>query len=127
MMIAWSATSPTAHHHMRSSLAAIATAALVTACSSKEGSQSAGASGAAGGTMIYAAPADAMDVFPPYVSDLVGHIVQDLVYERLAEIGPDLQTVGDKGFTPLLAKSWTWAPDSAQVLRPERAPPVLRP
>ena len=115
MMIAWSATSPTAHHHMRSSLAAIATAALVTACSSKEGSQSAGASGAAGGTMIYAAPADAMDVFPPYVSDLVGHIVQDLVYERLAEIGPDLQTVGDKGFTPLLAKSWTWAPDSLSI------------
>ena len=100
---------------MRSSLVVIAITALVTACSAKEGSQSAGASSATGGTMIYAAPADAIDVFPPYVSDQVGRIVQDLVYERLAEIGPELQTIGDKGFTPLLAKSWTWAPDSMSI------------
>jgi len=65
--------------------------------------------------MIYAAPSDPVDMFPPYVSDLVGRIVQDLVYERLAEIGPELQTIGDKGFAPLLAKSWTWAPDSLSI------------
>src|SRR6266566_3632546 len=97
-----------AHHsftpsHMLSSLVVIAAAMLFTACSSKETPQSAGASG---GTMIYAAPSDAVDMFPPYVADFVGRVVQDLVYERLAEIGPELLTVGDKGFAPLLAKSW---------------------
>ncbi len=65
--------------------------------------------------MIYAAPTDPVDLFPPYVADLVGRIVQDLVYERLAEIGPELLTVGDKGFAPLLAKRWTWAPDSLSI------------
>lgn len=106
--------SPPAPSHMRSSLVVVAAALLVTACSSKEGSQ-AGGGGATGGTIIYAAPSDPLDLFPPYVGDLVGRIVQDLVYERLAEIGPDMVTVGDKGFTPLLAKSWAWAPDSLSI------------
>jgi peptide/nickel transport system substrate-binding protein len=100
--------------HMRSTFVAIAAAILATACSSKDGPRYGGA-GANGGTMIYDAPADAVDVFPPYVSDLVGRFIQDLVYERLAEIGPELQTVGDKGFAPLLAKSWSWAPDSLSI------------
>jgi len=99
---------------MRSSLVIVAAALLVTACSSKEGSQSGGAA-ATGGTIIYAAPSDPLDLFPPYVGDLVGRIVQDLVYERLAEIGPDMVSVSDKGFTPLLAKSWAWAPDSLSI------------
>jgi peptide/nickel transport system substrate-binding protein len=99
---------------MRSTFVAIAAAILATACSSKDGPQS-GATGANGGTMIYDAPVDAVDVFPPYVGDLVGRFVQDLVFERLAEIGPELQTVGDKGFAPLLAKTWTWAPDSLSI------------
>src|SRR5690349_7562910 len=99
---------------MRLSLPVVAAAVLLAACSSKEGPQS-GSGGATGGTMIYAAPADAIDLFPPYVGDLVGRVVQDLVYERLAEIRPELETIGDKGFAPLLAKSWTWAPDSLSI------------
>jgi len=106
---------PTGPVYMRSSIVVIAAAILLTACTSKEVSQSAGAGGATGGTMIYAAPADAIDLFPPYVGDLVGRVVQDLVYERLAEIRPELETIGDKGFAPLLAKSWTWAPDSLSI------------
>lgn len=97
---------------MRSSLVVVAAALLVTACSSKEGSQS---SNPTGGTIIIDAPADAIDLFPPYVGDQVGRMVQDLVFERLAEIGQSLLTVGDKSFTPLLAKSWTWAPDSLSI------------
>jgi len=97
---------------MRSPLAVLAAASIAAACSSKEAPQS---SAATGGTMIYAASADATDVFPPYVGDQTGRVVQDLVFERLAEIGQDLATVGDKGFTPLLAKSWTWAPDSLSI------------
>jgi peptide/nickel transport system substrate-binding protein len=117
LMIALVASPPAhCHPHMRSSILVVAAAILITACSSKEGSQSGGPSGdATGGTMIYAAPSEPLDLFPPFVGDLVGRIVQDLVYERLAEIGPDMVTVGDKGFTPLLAKSWAWAPDSLSI------------
>src|SRR6266542_3938686 len=103
MRFARSAPTRTDPAHMRSSFVVVTAAVVLTACSSKEGPQSAGA---AGGTMIYAAPSDAVDMFPPYVADFVGRVVQDLVYERLAEIGPELLTVGDKGFAPLLAKSW---------------------
>jgi peptide/nickel transport system substrate-binding protein len=107
-------SSPPAHCPpiMRSSILVVAAAILVTTCTSKEGSQS---TNPTGGTIIIDAPADAIDLFPPYVGDQVGRLVQDLVFERLAEIGPNLLTVGDKSFTPLLAKSWTWAPDSLSI------------
>jgi len=98
---------------MRTSLVVIAAAALFTACSSKEGSESAAPTG---GTMIIDAANDAVDLFPPYVGDQTGRMVQDLVFERLAEIGPELLTIGDKGFAPLLAKSWTWASDSLSIV-----------
>lgn len=104
---------PTFSAQMRTSLVVIAVAALFTACSSKEGSDSAAPTG---GTMIIDVANDAVDLFPPYVGDQTGRMVQDLVFERLAEIGPELLTIGDKGFAPLLAKSWTWAPDSLSIL-----------
>jgi peptide/nickel transport system substrate-binding protein len=97
---------------MRLSLPALAAATLFAACSSQDAPQ---ATGSTGGTMIIAAANDAVDLFPPYVSDATGRMVQDLVFDRLAEIGPDLGTVGDKTFTPRLAKSWSWAPDSLSI------------
>lgn len=97
---------------MRTSFLLVAAVAVLTACSSKEGSQS---SGGAGGTMIFASPSDASDIFPPFVSETVGRMVQDQVFDRLAEISSDLQTVGDKGFAPRLAQKWTWAPDSLSI------------
>jgi peptide/nickel transport system substrate-binding protein len=68
-----------------------------------------------GGTLIVAVPGDASDLFPPYVGEQVGRLVQDVVFDPLAEIGPDMNTIGDKGFSPRLARSWTWAPDSLSI------------
>jgi len=68
-----------------------------------------------GGTLIIATPADPVDFFPPFAGDQTGAAVRDLVFDRLALIGADLSTVGDKGFTPQLAKSWTWSPDSMSI------------
>ena len=73
------------------------------------------ASSPTGGTVIVSTPGDATDVFPPFVTEQNGAVVRDLVFDRLAEIGPNLVTVGDKGFTPQLAKNWTWAPDSLSI------------
>jgi peptide/nickel transport system substrate-binding protein len=97
---------------MRSTALLLLTAVTLAGCSSKDRGTS---TGGAGGTLIYASPGDAVDVFPPLVNDGNGRFVQDMVFDRLAEIGPEMNTVGDKGFTPRLAKSWTWAPDSLSI------------
>ncbi len=98
---------------MRRHIAALFSLALLAACTSNEGTN-AGAS-ASGGTFIFAAPSDAIDVFPPFAGDATGVMVADLVFDHLADIGLDLKTAGDKGFSPRLAKSWTWAPDSLSI------------
>ena len=54
-------------------------------------------------------------LLPPLSVDIVSRIIVDQIYDRLAEIGPDLNTLGDKGFQPRLARSWAWAPDSLSV------------
>jgi peptide/nickel transport system substrate-binding protein len=86
---------------------------IFTACTSKD--QSTAAGGVDGGTLIIAAPGDASSLFPPYVVEQNGRIVMDLVFDRLARISADNSTIGDKDFTPELAKSWTWAPDSMSI------------
>src|SRR5437870_4704088 len=85
----------------------------LAACTSKEGSLSAG--GATGGTFIVAGIGEAVDVFPPFVSENNGAMVQNLVFDKLAEIGPAMSTIGDKDFQPQIAKSWTWAKDSMSI------------
>src|SRR4029079_15437722 len=87
-------------------------AAITMACGTERGTSS---SSPTGGTVIVSIPGDATDIFPPFVSEQNGAVVRDLVFDRLAQISPGLSTVGDKGFTPQLAKSWTWAPDSLSI------------
>ncbi|HTE44701.1 MAG TPA: peptide ABC transporter substrate-binding protein [Gemmatimonadaceae bacterium] len=65
--------------------------------------------------MIFAAASDAEAIFPPFVKDVIGRMVQDQVFDRLAEINNQLTTVGDKEFTPRLAQKWTWARDSLSI------------
>jgi len=103
--------SPPSHHRGRSLLLAGALAAL-SACTSKETPVGGGATG---GTVVIDAPSDPSTLFPPLISEEVGRWIQDLVFDRLAQIGPTMVTVGDKGFTPELAKAWTWAPDSLSI------------
>jgi peptide/nickel transport system substrate-binding protein len=49
------------------------------------------------------------------VNEAVGRMVQDMVFDRLAEIDSSLGTIGDRGFAPRLARKWTWAPDSMSI------------
>lgn len=93
------------------SIAALCAALIVAAC----GKEPAASGGATGGTIIVDIGADAGDVLPIFVQDEAADLVTDLLFDHLAEIGPDLSTVGDKGFEPRLARSWTWAPDSLSI------------
>jgi peptide/nickel transport system substrate-binding protein len=94
---------------MRKSISLVVLGALLAGCSKGEGS------GDGHGTMIIAQTVVGGIAFPPLVEDNGGKLVQDLVFDRLAEIGDDLNSVGDKGFTPRLAEKWAWAPDSLSV------------
>ena len=62
-------------------------------------------------------PAEPGTLLPPLVGlSISDRQVTDLLYDRLAEIGDDLNTVGDKGFKPQLAERWEWAPDSLSIV-----------
>ena len=87
--------------------------ALLAACS--PGDRSGAAGGANGGTLVIAAGGDADVLLSPISASETGHQVGDLIYDHLAEIGDGLNTIGDGGFTPRLASSWTWAPDSLSI------------
>ena len=68
-----------------------------------------------GGTMVIASPSQPDVILPSLQTQLIEKQVSDLLYDRLAEIGDDLATVGDKGFKKQLAERWEWAPDSLSI------------
>jgi peptide/nickel transport system substrate-binding protein len=96
---------------MRLRLAASALVASLafTACS---GDKSAGAGG---GTVIAGMGGDPSSLFPLLVVDETGDAATDLMFEKLAAIGPNLSVIDDAGFTPRLAKSWDWSRDSLAI------------
>ena len=97
---------------MRKLFSMIVCVASAAACSPGERASS---NGADGGTLVIASPSDAGTIFPPHRFEAVGAAVMDQLYDRLAEIGDDLNTIGDKGFTPRLADKWEWSKDSLSI------------
>ncbi|MGQ0642589.1 MAG: peptide ABC transporter substrate-binding protein [Gemmatimonadaceae bacterium] len=71
--------------------------------------------GETGGTVVVSTGADADAIFFPIVITTIGRIIADQIYEPLADISDSLNIIGDGGFTPRLAKSWTWSADSSSV------------
>lgn len=65
--------------------------------------------------MVISTAADADFLLPPLVDGAVSKQVTDLVFDRLAEIGDELNTVGDEGFRPRLAERWEWSADSLSI------------
>ena len=68
-----------------------------------------------GGTLVISTAGDADVLFPPTMRAQQAVEVADLVFERLADIGHDLNTLGDAGWQPRLAQRWVWAADSMSV------------
>jgi peptide/nickel transport system substrate-binding protein len=66
-------------------------------------------------TLVMTLPADGDNFLPPFSINETSVQVGSVLFERLAEIGDSLQYIGDKGFRPSLADSWTWAPDSLSI------------
>lgn len=71
--------------------------------------------GETGGSIVISASADPDILFPPLTYTAQGKQIVDQVFDNLADIGDSLNTIGDGGFKPRLARSWRWAPDSAWI------------
>lgn len=84
---------------------------LASACTASDKT----ATGPGSGTLVISTAGDPNSLFPPLVSTIQGRQVTDLVYDRLASLGDSLNTIGDGGFIPGLARSWTWSPDSLSI------------
>lgn len=92
---------------MRSLRALLLFLPLLVACADR------GAAG--GGTVIVGAAADADALLPGLVRGVQGRVVMEQLFDRLADIGPELNTAGDLGFLPRLAESWSWSDDSLAI------------
>ena len=68
-----------------------------------------------GGTIVITHPGEPGTLLPGLVGQIIERQITDLLYDRLAEIGDDLSTVGDRGFRKQLADRWEWAPDSLSI------------
>ncbi len=68
-----------------------------------------------GGTLVISTAADADFLLPPLVDGVAARQVTDLLFDHLAEIGNELNTVGDAGFRPRLAERWEWSADSLSI------------
>ncbi|MBC8089921.1 MAG: peptide ABC transporter substrate-binding protein [Phycisphaerae bacterium] len=93
---------------------AVCLLALSAACGSDDPPSDANA-GATGGTLIVAEPTDVRTLYPPMANRAFDLAVIHSIYNRLAEIGDDLNTLSDSGYTPSLAEGWDWATDSLSI------------
>lgn len=89
--------------------------AAVTFVACKGTDSSSAGSGDVGGTVVISIPGDVGTLMPGLVASQADREVTDMLYDRLADIGDDMSTIGDKGFRPQLAESWQWAPDSLSI------------
>jgi peptide/nickel transport system substrate-binding protein len=68
-----------------------------------------------GGTVIIATAQDPETLFPPTVEWVEARMVTELLFDKLADLGPSLNTVGDQDFQPRLADHWDWSRDSLAI------------
>jgi peptide/nickel transport system substrate-binding protein len=74
-----------------------------------------GTEGAGGGTVIIASAQDPDNLLPPTITVVQGTAIADNLFEKIADLGPGLNTVGDAGFVPRLSQRWEWSRDSLRL------------
>jgi peptide/nickel transport system substrate-binding protein len=89
----------------------VAMLAATVACSSESGT----AGRDVGGTLLIALPAEPGTILPPFLGGLHEKEISEQIFDVLADIAPDLNTIGDAGWTPRLAESWQWSADSLSI------------
>jgi peptide/nickel transport system substrate-binding protein len=73
------------------------------------------AAGAHATTLVMTLPGDADNMLPPFSTNETAAQLHSVLFEKLAEIDDSMHVIGDAGYRPSLADSWTWAPDSLSI------------
>ena len=68
-----------------------------------------------GGTLVISTTADPGTLFPPLIGTTQGKQIAEQVYDYLADVGPEMNTRGEKGFRPQLTDGWRWSDDSLSL------------
>jgi len=84
----------------------------ITACSEKSGKAPVGE---AGGTVVISTTGDPGALFPPLIRTTQGKQISEQIYDYLADVGPEMNTRGEKGFRPQLTDGWRWSADSLSL------------
>lgn len=92
---------------------ALALACLLAACGDETSPST--RDGDVGGTLVIAMPGDPGNLFPPFALETHARLIYEQIYDHLADVGPDMNTIGDAGFVKELAESWTWSRDSLSI------------
>src|SRR5215207_6820208 len=90
----------------------VAMLAATVACTSSDNGP---AAGDVGGALLIALPVEPANILPPFLGGLHEKEVSEQLFDVLADIGPELSTIGDAGWTPRLAESWQWSADSLSI------------
>ncbi|HKC79805.1 MAG TPA: peptide ABC transporter substrate-binding protein, partial [Gemmatimonadaceae bacterium] len=84
----------------------------IAACSDK-GARS--VEGEPGGTVVIATTTDPGTLFPPVTRFTSAKQITEQIYDYLADVGPDMNTLSDEGFRPQLSDRWRWSNDSLML------------
>jgi peptide/nickel transport system substrate-binding protein len=90
----------------------LAMAVVAMACSDRANTQ---AAGEPGGTLVISTTADPGTLFPPLIGTVQAKQITEQIYDYLADVGPEMNTRGDKGFRPQLTDGWRWSSDSLSL------------
>src|SRR6266699_1897710 len=60
------------------------------------------------GTLVFVSGGQPDILLPPVSVSALSRDIHDQIFLKLADIGMTLNTVGDRGFVPQLAKRWEW-------------------
>jgi peptide/nickel transport system substrate-binding protein len=66
-------------------------------------------------TVVISVGADGDVPLPGFTSQTQARVYSELIFDHLAELGMAQNTVGDAGYEPRIARSWSWAPDSLSI------------
>lgn len=90
----------------------LAMATVAVACSDRTNNQ---AALEPGGTLVISTTADPGTLFPPLMGSVQAKQITEQIYDYLADVGPEMNTRGDKGFRPQLTDGWRWSTDSLSL------------
>ena len=91
---------------------AVLLALCITACSEHSGNATAEA---VGGTLVISTTDDPGTLLPPLIHTMQGKQISEQIYDYLADVGPEMNTRGEKGFRAQLTDGWRWSSDSLSL------------